>query len=137
MIGPSTADETDPRPPTPWTFLFAVFALEVFGLIGFGRWGWWLGSDGVTETLGAAAMIGVAATVWGVFRVRNDPPGKVNPPVRVPGWLRFVLELSFYGLAATGLWLSGWRAASETLITAVAIIYLVMWDRQRWLLSQR
>ena len=118
------------------TILFAVFALELFGLAGFGRWGWSLGNGGVPGAVAAIGVAAVAATVWGVFRVRNDPPGKVNPPVRVPGWLRLLIELSFYGLAAAGLWLGGWRAAPETLITAVAIVYLVMWDRQRWLLRQ-
>ena len=136
MTGSPQRVESDLPPPKPMTILFAVFALELFGLAGFGRWGWSLGNGGVPGAVAAIGVAAVAATVWGVFRVRNDPPGKVNPPVRVPGWLRLLIELSFYGLAAAGLWLGGWRAASETLITAVAIVYLVMWDRQRWLLRQ-
>lgn len=105
--------------------LAAVFALEVFGLIGFGIWGWSLGEGGITGAIATIVMIAIAATAWGVFRVRNDPPGK-KPLVLVPGWLRLLIELSFYCLAAAGLWLSGSRAASETLMTGVAIVYLVM-----------
>lgn len=133
MTGPG---ETDLPPAKPVTFLVAVFALELFGLAGFGRWGWSIGNGGVSGALVAIVMIAIAAAVWGLFRVPNDPPGKLRPPVRVPGWLRLLIELAFYAVAATGLWLGGWRAASETLLTAVAIIYLVMWDRQRWLLRQ-
>lgn len=136
MTGGPAQPASDLPPQRPLTFLAAIFALELFGLAGFGRWGWALGGGGLTGALAGIGMALAAATVWGVFRVPNDPPGKVNPPVRVPGWLRLLIELSFYGLAAAGLWLGGWRAASETLMTAVAIVYLVMWDRQRWLLRQ-
>ena len=136
MTGMSGPVRTEPPPAKPVTFLVAVLAIEVFGLAGFGRWGWTIGNGGVSGTLTAIGMTMCAAAIWGLFRVPNDPPGKLHPLVRVPGWLRLLIELSFYALAATGLWLGGWRAASETLLTAVAIIYLVMWDRQRWLLRQ-
>ena len=136
MTGITGPMESDLPPAKPVTFLVAVFAIEIFGLAGFGRWGWSLGNGGVPGAVAATGLMVVAAAVWGVFRVPNDPPGKRHPPVRVPGWLRLLIELSFYALAATGLWLGGWRAASETLMTAVVIIYLVMWDRQRWLLRQ-
>lgn len=126
----------DLPPARPLTFLVAIFALEVFGLVGLARWGWSLGNGGGAGAVAAIGMVLAAAAVWGLFRVPNDPPGKVDPPVRVPGWPRLLIELSFYALASAGLWLSGWRAASETLMTAVAIIYLVMWDRQRWLVRQ-
>ena len=56
--------------------------------------------------------------------------------MRVPGWFRQLIELSFHALAAAGLWLGGWQAASETLPTAVAIIQMVMQDRRHWLLRQ-
>lgn len=118
------------------TFILAVFGLEIFGVVRFGHWGWSPGNGGPTSTLATIGITGAAATVRGVFRVRNDPPGKVNPPVRVPGWLGVLIELSFYGGATTGLGSSGRRATSETLMTFVAIVYLVMWDRQQWLFRQ-
>jgi hypothetical protein len=91
------------------TFILAVFGLEIFGVVRFGHWGWSPGNGGLTSTRAAISITGAAATVWGVFQVRNDPPGKVNPPLRVPGWLRVLIELSFYGFATTGLWSSGRR----------------------------
>jgi hypothetical protein len=39
-------------------------------------------------------------------------------------------------VAAVGLWLGANRAASETLMTVVVVLYVVTWDRQRWLLRQ-
>jgi hypothetical protein len=112
------------------------FALEVFGWVGLGVWGWSVGNGGFIGGLVAMSFIAISATAWGVFRVPNDPPGKLHPPVRVTGWIRLVIELMFFGLAATGLWSSGHRAAAETLLTAVTLLYVVTWDRQRWLVRQ-
>lgn len=124
-------------PPTqPWTILAVRFGLEIFGWVGFGIWGWALGSGAIAGGTLAIAFVAVSAAVWGILRVPNDPPGKLDPPVRVPGWVRLTIELAFFALAATGLWRSGYRAASETLITAVTLLYVITWDRQRWLVRQ-
>ncbi len=112
------------------------FGLEIFGWIGFGTWGWSIGGGGLAGGLLAIVLVAISAAIWGVFRVTNDPPGKLHPPVRVPGWGRLLIELTFFGLAAAGLWLSGYRAASETLMTAFALLYVITWDRQRWLVRQ-
>ena len=112
------------------------FALEIFGWTGFALWGWKIGNGGLWGGLLAVTLVSVSAAAWGIFRVPNDPPGKLDPPVRVPGTVRLLIELAFFGLAATALWISGYRAASETLITAVVLLYVVTWDRQRWLVRQ-
>ncbi len=116
--------------------LAARFVLELFGLAGFGAWGWSIGDGGVQGGLLAAFMVVAAAAVWGVFRVRHDPPGKTGHPVIVPGPVRLLVELGYFALAAAGLWLGGSRAASETLMTCVVVLYVVTWDRQRWLVRQ-
>jgi hypothetical protein len=116
--------------------LAARFLLELFGLAGFGVWGWSLGGGGVTGGLVATVLVLAAAATWGVFRVRDDPPGKTEHPVIVPGPVRFAIEIGFFALAAAGWWLGGSRAASETLMTCVVVVYVVTWDRQRWLLRQ-
>ncbi len=112
------------------------FALEVFGWTAFGIWGWSIGNGGLSGGLLAVVFIVASTGVWGVFRMPNDPPGKLHPPVRVRGWVRLAIELAFFGLAATGLWLSGYRAAAETLLTVAALLYVITWDRQRWLVRQ-
>lgn len=135
MTTPGAAPRSLP-PAQPWTILAVRFGLEVFGWVGFGIWGWAIGDGAVTGALLAVAFVAISAAAWGIFRVPNDPPGKLDPPVRVPGWIRLTIELAFFAMAATGLWLSGYRAASETLITAVTLLYVVTWDRQRWLVRQ-
>lgn len=129
-------DLADPPPSTPWVILAARFLLELFGLAGFGYWGWSIGNGGVTGGLLAALFVVAAAATWGVFRVRHDPPGKTDHPVIVPGWVRLAIELGFFAFAAAGWWLGGSRAASETLMTAVVVLYVVTWDRQKWLVRQ-
>ena len=133
---PVPGDVADPPPSTPAVMLAARFLLELFGLAGFAMWGWSLGSGGPLGGLLGALFVLIAAAAWGVFRVRHDPPGKTDHPVIVPGPVRLTIELAFFGLAAAGWWLAGYRAASETLMTAAAVLYVVTWDRQRWLLRQ-
>lgn len=112
------------------------FALEIFGWTAFALWGWKIGNGGLWGGLLAVIVVSVSAAAWGIFRVPNDPPGQLDPPVKVPGAVRLLIELAFFSLAATALWISGYRAAAETLITAVVLLYVVTWDRQRWLVRQ-
>ncbi len=112
------------------------FLLELLGLAAFAYWGWAIGGGGIAGGVVATVFVIAAAAVWGVFRVRHDPPGKTDHPVIVPGPVRLAIEIAFFALAAAGLWLGGSRAASETLMTGVVVLYIVTWDRQRWLLRQ-
>lgn len=136
MMATPASTALEPPPSQPWTMLAVRFALEVFGWTGFGVWGWSVGNGGLVGGVAATSFIAISAAVWSIFRVPNDPPGKLHPPVRVTGWKRLTIELAFFGLAATGLWLSGYRAVAETLLTAVALLYVITWDRQRWLVRQ-
>lgn len=116
--------------------LVSRFLLELFGLAGFAVWGWSTADGGLPGGILAVVMVVAAAAIWGIFRVRHDPPGKTEQPVVVRGTVRFAIEIAFFGLAAAGFWLGGSRAASETLMTCVVVLYVVTWDRQRWLLRQ-
>ncbi|MGI8404066.1 MAG: YrdB family protein [Thermomicrobiales bacterium] len=138
QIVPDSQANLQPQPPhQPLTIGIVRFALELAAIVGLGWWGWALGDGGFAGTIFAILIPGIAFTIWGVFAVRNDPSRNPNPPVAVPGWLRLIIELSVFGLAAYGIWTSGSRAASETLLTGVGIVYAVTWDRQWWLLKQR
>jgi hypothetical protein len=79
----------------------------------------------------------VAAALWCTFAVDNDPSRNPDPPVAVPGWLRLVIELVVFGIAAYGIWVSGARWLSETLLTFVVLTYVLAYDRTAWLLRQR
>lgn len=136
MMEPSAATLPEAPPAQPWSILGVRFVLEIAGWISFGIWGWSIGDRSLAGGFLAVTLVAISMTAWGVFRVPNDPPGKLHPPVRVAGRTRLATELAFFALAATGLWLSGYRAASETLLTAVTVLYVVTWDRQRWLIRQ-
>lgn len=134
----TTKAENGREPPhQPLTIGLVRFALEIAAIGGLGCWGWSLGDGGIDGTLLALVIPGIAAAIWGVFAVRDDPSRNPNPPVAIPGWLRLAIEFGVFGLAAYGIWTSGSRAAAETLLTGVGIVYVVSWDRQLWLLRQR
>lgn len=118
------------------TMLAVRFLLELFAWAGFAVWGWHLGDGGVTGGTLAVIFTLLSMVIWGVFRVRHDPPGKTDQPVVVPGWVRLAIELGTFAIAAYGLWVGWNRAAAETLLTCVVVLYVVTWDRQRWLLRQ-
>lgn len=122
---PRRLETNDPPPTTPSVILTARFLLELFGLAGFGVWGWNFGGGGLPGAGLALLPVVAAASVWGVFRVRQDPPGQRDHPVIVPGPVRLAIELGFFALAAAGWWLGGSRAASETLMTGVVMLYVV------------
>lgn len=63
MTGMSGPVRTEPPPAKPVTFLVAVLAIEVFGLAGFGRWGWTIGNGGASGTLTAIGMTMCAAAI--------------------------------------------------------------------------
>ena len=108
------------------------FFLELAALFAIGYWGWHAGQGWLRWLL----MLGVplvAAALWGIFRVDNDPG---RAPVRVPGVLRLALELVYFGFAVWGLYNAGAFTWSWVLGLAVAVHYLVSYDRILWLLRQ-
>ena len=126
-----------PAPPRQPIVLGLVrFAMEILAFGGLFWWGWTIGDGGITGAVLAILFFLVAACLWGIFAVPNDPSRNPNPPVGVPGWLRLIIELGIFGVAACGIWLSGSRALAETLLTLVGITYILTYDRARWLLSQ-
>ena len=75
------------------------FILELTALVAIGYWGWMTG-EGWTRWILMLGVPLIAAVLWGVFRVDNDP-GKA--PVRVPGFLRLALELAYFAFAVWAL----------------------------------
>lgn len=106
-------------------FLLEVAALVAFGRSAFAVAGW------------PAAIITplVAATLWGVFNVPNDPSRSGRAPVPVPGPVRLALEWLFFAGAAASLAFTTSRVLGLALGGAAALLYLVGADRVRWLSS--
>ncbi len=112
------------------------FLLELAALTAIGFYGWRL-SDGPLRYLAVIGLPLIAAVLWGTFAVPDDPSRSGEAPVPVPGLLRLILELAFFGFAAWALY--SMRAVSWSLILAglTVIHYLLSYDRLAWLLQQR
>jgi len=101
------------------------FLLEIAMLIALGLWGWHLDAG----WLRYAAMIVVpllAATLWGVFRIQNDPK---PAPVEIPGTARLLLEWALFGLAILALFNTGHFLAGIVMGIVVKLHYIFSYDR--------
>ncbi|WP_259068245.1 YrdB family protein [Mucilaginibacter sp. X4EP1] len=101
------------------------FLLEIVMLISLVCWGLHISNIWVKYVL-AILMPVIAATLWGVFRIPNDPK---PAPVETPGIVRLLLEWLLFGLAAYGLYYSGYKNLSIIMTAVVIIHYLVSYDR--------
>lgn len=108
------------------------FALELAALFAMGRWGWAQGS-GPWRFVLALAVPAVAATLWGVLRVPDDPG---PAPVAVPGIVRLVLETAFFGFAVWSLYATDAPEAALLFAVALAIHYALDFARVRWLIHR-
>jgi hypothetical protein len=111
------------------------FVLELGGLAALGYWGWSLTDEWWRYVL----MLGVpalGAAAWGTFAVPDDPSRSGGAPAPVPGFVRLVLELAFFGFACWALYDTGATILSLTLAVAVVVHYVVSYERVRWLVSQ-
>ncbi len=110
------------------------FLLEVAALVTLGVWGWRQSAGGLRFLL-APGLPFLAAVVWGIFAVPDDPSRSGNAPVPVPGVIRLVLELFVFGSAAWALFHMGYAGFSIILAVVTAAHYAVSYDRVLWLLS--
>ncbi len=127
----------DVPPKQPMVMMAFRFLLELvaFGAIGWA--GWRIGGGGLAGGAIAAPLTIAAMALWGVPGVSGDPARNPAPLLIVPGWARVVIEMAVLGAAAWALWVFVSRAASESFLTALGIVYIVSWDRIWWLLRQR
>jgi hypothetical protein len=111
------------------------FLLELAALAAMAYWGW----SQHTGPLRFVFAIGVpllAAILWFVFAVPQDPSRSGKAPVPVPGIVRLVLELAIFGFAAWALYDSG-KPTLGLILAIVAIIhYAVSFDRLAWLVRR-
>jgi hypothetical protein len=72
--------------------------------------------------------------IWGTFNVPGDPSRSGAAPVVVAGWLRLGIKLTvLFGGAAALAWAADPRAGFGA---AIALHYVISWDRVLWLLGQ-
>jgi hypothetical protein len=105
------------------------FLLELLALTIFFVWGWH--HEGIWKYLLSFGSVLLAASVWGIFRVPNDP-GKATVPVH--GLVRLTIELLFFASAVWALfWLNHFDMGWSLLIILV-LHYAFSYDRTNKLL---
>jgi len=107
------------------------FILEILMLVVLGLWGWHL-SAGWLRFVAAAGFPVIAATLWGVFRIQNDPK---PAPVEIPGVLRLLLELGLFAWSVWALYDLGYQQLGITMAIIVILHYLASYDRT-WVMLQ-
>ncbi len=110
------------------------FGLEIGALVGLGAAAWSF-STGAMRWVAVIAVPVVAATLWGVFNVLNDPSRSGEAPVEVAGWLRLAIELLVLGGGALALGIAASRPVGVGFALLVAIQYATSWTRVQWLIS--
>lgn len=105
--------------------LLLRFILELLGLAAMAYWRW-NGHDGILRVLLAVGVPLFAAVMWGTFRLPNDP-GKAPRPV--PGWVRLLLEMVFFGSAVVLLTAVGKTDWATVLGVVVLGHYALSYDR--------
>lgn len=111
------------------------FILELVGLVSIGYYGW-TQHEGVTKYLLAFGLPLIAAILWGTFRVPGDTSSAGKVPVAVAGWIRLLLELSFFAAGTIALFASGEPLWGWVFGVLVGIHYVISYDRIQWLLRQ-
>ncbi|WP_431210185.1 YrdB family protein [Puia sp. P3] len=101
-------------------FLLELVMLGVIAFWGYQRFEGW---EGVAA---AIVLPVVAATLWGVFRIPNDPK---PAPVAVPGPVRLLLEWALFGWAVWALVDMGYDGWAWLLAGVLVAHYLVSYDR--------
>jgi hypothetical protein len=111
------------------------FILEITALIVFAIWGWNKGSGwlGVVLAIGLPVFF---ATLWGVFAVKDDPSRSGKTVVPTKGFLRLLLEILFFGLAALALFDLGFNIPGFAISILVLLHYAFSYDRIVWLMKQ-
>ena len=137
MTCPVPLDRAGEPPRQPMVMLAVRFLLEIIAVGSIGFAGWRIGDGEISGGILAALFVIIAATVWGTFSVPDDPTRNPKPVIAVPGWLRILVELTVFGVAAWSLWVFASRAASESFLTLLGIVTLVGWDRIWWLIRYR
>ena len=105
--------------------LVLSFLLEVSALAAMGYWGWKAGEGPFRWVLTIGTPL-LAATLWGVFRVPEDP-GKA--PVPIPASARFLLELVFFAFAIWCLFAAGQASLGWGMLAITSLHYIVSYDR--------
>jgi hypothetical protein len=111
------------------------FLLEMAALIAMGFWGWKQGAGAIRYVLALGIPL-IAAALWGIFGVPDDPSRSARAVVAVPGMVRLALELAYFGFAVWALHSAGATRAASIFGLVVVVHYILSYDRVVWLVRQ-
>ncbi len=111
------------------------FILELAALFAVGQWAWTLGSTHTQSWILLIISLALFMSLWGTFNVPGDPSRSRKAPVVVRGWIRLVLEIGLFLMAAYAFYAIGNKSAAITLTAFLIIHYLLSYDRIKWLLD--
>ena len=111
------------------------FLLEIAALTAIGMWGWQYGSGTWLRFILVISLPIIAAAIWGIFNVPNDPSRSGAAPIVVPGIIRIAIELAIFSLATWALYELAYPQLSWLLGGLVSLHYLVSYDRILWLIK--
>ena len=112
------------------------FLLELAALTALGVWGWQHGNGTWLRFILAIGLPVIAAAIWGIFNVPNDPSRSGEAPTVVPGVLRLAIELTIFILATWALHNLEYTSLNWLLGGVVVLHYLVSYDRVIWLFKR-
>ena len=111
------------------------FFLEAAGLVALGWWGWNQAEGMLRGVLAIGAPL-LAAALWGTFAVPGDPSRSGEAKVSVPGAVRLLLELAFFGAATWSLFVLEATTLGWIFGIMVLVHYILSYDRVAWLIRQ-
>jgi hypothetical protein len=109
------------------------FGIEIAAFTGLAMAAWTL-SSGNLRWIATASTVLVAATIWGVFNVLNDPSRSGEAPVEVSGWTRLAIELAILGTGAAAFAIAQRPSIAIGLSILIAVHYVSSWSRIDWLI---
>ncbi len=101
------------------------FLLEIVMLTVLGCWGWHLSGNWI-KYIAVTGLPIIAAVLWGVFRIPDDPK---PAPVAVPGIVRLLLEWGLFGWAAWAMYDLGNTKFALIMALVVILHYAISYDR--------
>lgn len=107
------------------------FLLEVALIIIYFYWGW-IKYDGILQIIISCCLPIIGIAIWAIFKVNGDP-GKAI--VAVNGWVRLIIECSFFTLAFFMLRSLELNKVAAIFIAVTTIHYIASYDRIKWLLN--
>lgn len=104
-------------------------------LISLGMWGWAQG-EGASRIFYSLATPILAAALWGLFAVPDDPSRSGKAPMPVPGWTRIILELVLFSVAVLALYTLRYPVIAFVFALAVVGHYVWSFGRMVWLVKR-